>query len=346
MRAVLLPGNREVQVVDREQPRPGPGEVLIRVRASCLCRSDMSLYYGNPIVGGESAGSGGIVPGHEPAGDVAEVGEGVDNVAVGDRVAVYLAIGCDACEHCRAGNKMLCADWKCVGFDVDGGDADYMVAPAANCLPLPDALPYDVAAVLTDMVGTQYDAQRRLGVSGADTLAVFGIGPMGAAGVAVGKGRGARVIAIDSVGHRLEIARELGADEVIDISSEDAVARLRELTSGRGVDAAVECSGAPAAQNAALDAAAAYGRVAFVGESRETTIKPSEQLIRKQLTVIGAWYFPVWAWDDITRFVVERKLPVEKMITHRFAIEDAETAFRMFDARETEKAVFVWNDAA
>jgi propanol-preferring alcohol dehydrogenase len=165
---------------------------------------------------------------------------------------------------------------------------------------------------------------------------------MGAAGILVAKGRGARVIAVDVAPERLELARMLGADEIVD-ASDDAVERLRSLTDGEGVDAAIDCSGSPAAQNAALDATRRKGRVAFVGESRETTINPSDQLIRKLLTVIGAWYFPLWEFGEIARFVVERGLPVERLITHRFAIDDAETAFRMFDARETEKAVFVWD---
>lgn len=342
MKAVLLPGNREVHVVDRECPVPGFGEVLVRTRASALCRSDMSLYYGRPIVGGEVAGKGLVVPGHEPAGDVVELGEGATGVAVGDRVAIYLAIGCGTCPYCLAGDRMLCPDWQCVGFDVDGGDADYLVVPAVNCLKLPDTISYEVGAVLTDMVGTQYHAQKRLGVSGADTLAVFGIGPMGAAGILVGKGRGARVIAVDVVPSRLELARELGADVVVDSSQEDPVERLRELTGGAGVDVAVDCSGSPAAQNAALDAARRNGRVAFVGESRETTINPSDQLIRKLLIVIGAWYFPIGEFAEIASFVVDLGIPVEKLITHRFPIEDAPKAFAMFDARETEKALFVW----
>lgn len=342
MKAVLLPGNREVQVVERERPRPAAGDVLIRTRASALCRSDMSIYYGNPIVGGDLAGKRLVVPGHEPAGDVVEVGDGVHGLAPGARVAVYLAIGCGGCAACLAGDRMLCPEWKCVGFDVDGGDADYLVVPAVNCLLIPDVLSYEVGALLTDMVGTQYHAQKRLAVSGADTVAVVGLGPMGAAGILVAKGRGARVIAVDVVPERLELARMLGADEIVD-ASDDAVERLRSLTDGEGVDAAIDCSGSPAAQNAALDATRRKGRVAFVGESRETTINPSDQLIRKLLTVIGAWYFPLWEFGEIARFVVERGLPVERLITHRFAIDDAETAFRMFDARETEKAVFVWD---
>lgn len=343
MKAVLFPGDKQVQVVDRPDPRPGPGEVLIKTRASAICRSDMSLYYGKPIVGGESAGKGLIVPGHEPAGVVVEVGPGVTSVQPGDRVAIYLAFGCGHCRYCQSGFLMLCPNWICLGFDVDGGDADYVVAPAQNCLKLPDQLSYEAGAVMTDMVGTQYHTQKRLGLSGVDTVAIFGIGPMGAAGVLIGKGRGARVIAIDVLDSRLEMARECGAEEVINSTNEDVVERLRALTYGDGVDCAIDCSGNPAAQNAALDSTRKQGAVAFVGESRSTTINPSDQMIRKLLTVIGAWYFPIWEWTELTRFVVDRQIPVEKMITHRFRLEDAPEAFRLFDQRKTEKAVFVWD---
>ncbi|HET7095262.1 MAG TPA: alcohol dehydrogenase catalytic domain-containing protein, partial [Thermomicrobiales bacterium] len=335
MKAVLFPGDRQVVVVERPRPEPGPGEVVIALRASAICRSDMSLYYGKPIVGGEATGTGQIVPGHEPAGEVVAVGPGVTSVKIGDRVAAYLAIGCGHCEWCQRGYNFLCPDWKCLGFDVNGGDADYMLLPAANCLPLPDGISYEVGAVMTDMIGTQYDAQRRLNVSGATTVAIFGLGPMGGAGVLVAKARGARVIALDILDSRLELAKTLGADEVVNSKAEDPVARLRELTDGRGVEIAIDSSGSPAGQNAALDGAARFGQVAFIGESRATEINPSDQLIRKLLTAIGAWYFPIWEWADITRFVVEHHIPVAKLITHRFSIEQAAEAFRMFDQRQT-----------
>lgn len=342
MQAILFPGDKQVNVVERETPRPGFGEVLIKTRASAICRSDMSLYYGKPIVGGEATSTGKIIPGHEVAGEVMAVGEGVSAVHPGERVAIHLAIGCGICAYCRSGYTMLCASWKCLGFDVDGGDADYMLAPARNCLKLPDQLSYDAGAVMTDMVGTQYHTQKRLGVSGTDTVAVFGLGPMGAAGVLIAKARGARVIAVDVLESRLAMAHQLGADELVNSVKEDPVERLRALTQGDGVDMAIDCSGNPTGQNAALDSTRKQGAVAFVGESRSTTINPSDQMIRKLLTVIGAWYFPIGEWSEFARFVVERKIPVENMITHRFPLQDAAEAFRLFDQRETEKAVFVW----
>ena len=343
MKAVLFPGDKAVEVVDRPDPQPGAGEVLIKTRASAICRSDMSLYYGSPIVGGEVAGKGLIIPGHEPAGEIIEVGSGVTMFKPGDRVAIYLAIGCGECRYCRSGYLMLCPNWICLGFDVDGGDADYIVAPAQNCLRLPDQLSYEAGAVMTDMVGTQYHTQKRLGVSGADTVAVFGIGPMGSAGVLIGKARGARVIAVDVLESRLEMAQQLGADEVVNSANEDPVERLLTLTDGEGVDIAIDCSGNPAGQNAALDSTRKQGAVALVGESRSTTINPSDQLIRKLLTVIGAWYFPIWEWSEIASFVVNHQIPVEQMISHRFPLKDAAEAFQRFDQRQIEKAVFVWD---
>jgi len=305
----------------------------------------MGLYVGDSaIVGGDAAGTGLTVPGHEPAGEIVEVGSNVQGLSVGDRVAGYLPFGCGHCEYCTAGYLMLCPDWQCLGFDVDGGDADYHLLPAANALPLPDEVSFVAGALMTDMVGSQYHTQQVLGVRGGKTVAVFGLGPMGAAAVLVAKAFGARVVAVDLLTERLELADRLGADVLVNNSSDDPVASIREVTAGRGVDVAVDCSGAPMAQNAALDAAAKLGAVAFVGESRKTEINPSDQIIRKLLTVTGGWYFPVHEWANIARLVVDRNLPVEELVTHRFGIDDADKAFGMFDRRETEKAVFVWDD--
>lgn len=343
MKAVLLPGQGAVTVVDREVPRPGPGEVLVRTRASAICRSDIYLYNGSPVVGGDAVGAGTIVPGHEPAGEVAELGPGVTGLAVGDRIAGYLPIGCGRCEYCASGYLMLCPQWQCVGVDVDGGDADYLLLPARNCLPLPDEVSFVAGALMTDMVGSQYHTQKALGVRGGQTVAVFGLGPMGAASVLVARAFGAEVIAVDLIKDRLDLATELGARATVDSRSEDAVTAIRDLTHGRGADVAIDCSGAPQAQNTALDVARKQGTVAFVGESTATQINPSDQIIRKLLTVTGGWYFPLGEWAEISRLVVDHQPPLESLVTHRFPITAAPEAFLAFDRRETEKAVFTWD---
>lgn len=338
MKGVLLPGDKRVLVQDFPDPQPRVGEVIVRVKASAICRSDLSLYYGQAVVGGERAGK--VITGHEPAGVVEVVGPGVTQVKPGDRVAIYLAVGCGFCSHCRAGNYHMCPRWECLGFTMDGGNAEFLRVPERNCMRIPDGLSFPAAAVSTDAFGTLFSAARKLGLSGSSTVAVFGLGPMGSAGVLAAKARGACVIAIDPLPGRRDFARELGADHVLDVA-DDIVAAIRDLTGGEGVDAAIDCSGNNAAQNAALDATRGLGKVAFIGESRETRINTSEQLLRKQLTLIGSWYFSIAEYDDIVRCITERNVPLDKLITHTFALEDAPEAFRMFDARETEKAVFV-----
>jgi 2-desacetyl-2-hydroxyethyl bacteriochlorophyllide A dehydrogenase len=342
MKGVIFPGDKQVQVREFPIPEPGPNEVLVQMKASAICRSDMSLYYGNPVVGGDAAKTGAIIPGHEPAGLVVKTGENVSLINPGDRVAAYLAIGCGECSHCKSGYMMFCPSWKCIGFDLHGGDADYLVVPEKNCMKIPNSLSYVAAAVSTDAVGTLYHAQKRLNISGKDKLVIFGMGPMGGAGILVAKALGATVIAVDMIEERLQLAQELGADYIINGKNENVVSKIYELTGAKGADAAIDCSGSPIAENQALDCVRSHGRVAFVGECRESTIRPSEQLIRKQLTLLGSWYFPIQEYEEICELIVRKQIPVEKLVTHTFALGQAEEAFRLFDERKTEKAVFVW----
>jgi threonine dehydrogenase-like Zn-dependent dehydrogenase len=336
MRAVVLPGDMSVQVLDLPDPAPGAGEVLVRVRASAVCGSDMSALRGDQVVGQKPEY---LVPGHEIAGVVEAVGRGATGIQVGDRVAVYLAVGCMRCTFCRQGNIMVCPYAKIVGFDRWGGDAELVVVPAVNCMRIPEGMGFVEGAVSTDMFGTQFSAQHRLGVSGADTVIVSGLGPMGAAAVGIAKARGARVIAVDPVEHRRELGIRMGADEVAPAIGEvmDGLGSGR----GQGADVVVECSGNSAAQSAALDAVRPFGRVAFVGESRRAEIDPSNQFLRKLITVIGAWYFPIYQYDEIAQFLLERNVPVLELISHKLLLDDAPHAFEMLAARSAEKMVFV-----
>jgi L-iditol 2-dehydrogenase len=316
MKAVFLPGDKRVEIRAVDVPTPGPGEVLVEVKASCICRSDLSLYYGNAVVGGEGAGK--CITGHEPSGVIASTGVGVRRFKVGDRVAVYLGVGCGVCSACRMGNFFLCRDWRCLGFTADGGNAEYLVVPERNCLRIPNSMSYVAAAISTDAFGTLYSACKKLQINGAS------------------------IVALDPMAERRQFAAELGADLTLDPTAPDARERLDAFTRGAGLHAAIDCSGNSAGQNMALDSTRPLGRVAFVGESRETTIRPSDQLIRKELTLIGSWYFNVSEYEEIVDVLTRGNIDLERLATHRFHIDDAETAFRLFDERKTEKAVFVF----
>ena len=339
MKSVYLPGNKEVVVRDVDPPRPGHAEVRIAVKASCICRSDMSLYYGNAVLGGVVPGR--FICGHEPAGFVEELGQGVTTLRVGDRVAVHLALGCGTCPACRRGIFHLCPTWKCIGFTADGGNADYMVVPERNCLRIPDSLSFVAAAISTDAFGTLYSACKKLELSGASTLGIWGMGPMGASGILAAKALGARVVALDPIAERREFGLKLGADLALDPTAPGVLDAIKEFSHGDGLNAAIDCSGNPAAQNMALDAVRPFGKVAFVGESKETTIRPSEQLIRKQISLIGSWYFGIAEYAEIAELLVSKKIDLTQLATHTFSLDEAPEAFALFDQRKTEKAVFV-----
>jgi propanol-preferring alcohol dehydrogenase len=254
---------------------------------------------------------------------------------------VHLGIGCGTCPACRRGIFHLCPTWRCIGFTADGGNAEYLVVPERNCLRLPDTMSFVAAAISTDAFGTLYSACKKLDVDGASTVGIWGLGPMGSSGVLAAKALGARVVVLDPIAERRRFAEELGADLTIDPTGKGALEEVKAFGDGEGLSAAIDCSGNPAAQNMALDAARPLAKVAFIGESKETTIRPSEQLIRKQLTVMGSWYFGISEYGEIAQVLASKNIDLGRLATHTFSLDEAETAFRMFDQRETEKAVFV-----
>ncbi len=204
MKAVFLPGNQQVEVREVDPRKPGTGEVLIAVKASCICRSDMSLYYGNAVLPGTTPGT--YITGHEPAGVIEEIGPGVATFKAGDRVAVHLGIGCGTCSACRRGIYHLCPTWHCIGFTADGGNAEYLVVPERNCLRIADSMSFVAAAISTDAFGTLYSACKKLEVSGASNVGIWGMGPMGSAGILAAKALGARVVAMDPIEERRRFA--------------------------------------------------------------------------------------------------------------------------------------------
>lgn len=341
MKGIKIIGPRQVDVVEWPDPVVGPNEVRVRIKASALCRSDLSIYYMEPVVGKLPPGA--VVPGHEPAGVIEEVGSAVDELKVGDRVAVICFDGCGKCHLCKIGLPNLCAEMKCLGFDRHGGDAETLVTPAATCFKIPDEMSFNLAAVSTDAIGNLYNSMKEVDVRANDRVAIIGIGPMGLSGVLCAKALGAEVIAIDLVPSRLEAARALGADHIF--LSQEAEVGVHKVTDGWGVKGVVECSGASPAINLAFQIVSKLGRISQIGLKGRADIGLMNQIVGKQVTYIGSWYFRTWEWDEICAFIV-RKIGVEKaekIISHTYPLEgDAvREAWQLFDESKTNKVIFV-----
>ncbi|MBI2205739.1 MAG: zinc-binding dehydrogenase [Candidatus Rokubacteria bacterium] len=346
MRGVVFLGDRKLELREFPDPAPGPGEVVLAMKASGMCGSDLHFYRAR---GGATAslGLGGgdpVIAGHEPCGVVAERGPGVSEreAPTGQRVMVHHYKGCGLCKHCRVGWSQLCQQGIVVyGATGHGGHAAYIKVPAFTLVPLPDELTFEEGAAVSCGTGTAYGALKRLDLSGRDTLAVFGQGPVGLSATLLGRAMGARVIALDVVPERRALATKFGADVVLDPSAGDPVAALRELTHGEGVDAAVECSAHPDARVAAVRCVRTWGRVAYVGEGGNVTLDVSKDLLRRQVTLIGSWTFSAMGQAECARFIADRKLPVDRLFTHRFKLDEAAAAYQLFDTQTTGKGVFV-----
>lgn len=348
MRGVLFIGDRQVEIREFPDPTPGPGEVVLEIKASGMCGSDLKFYRPAPGEAQKALGLGDIseplIAGHEPCGIVAAVGPGVTErqARVGQRVMDHHYCGCGVCHHCRVGWSQLCGEGFVVyGATAHGAHADYMKVPARTLVELPDELSFETGAAISCGTGTAYGAIRRMNLSGHDTLAVFGQGPVGLSAVQLGVAMGARVIAVDPSPERRALAPEFGADVVIDPSADDPVAALQELTHGEGVDLALDCSGVEAARSAAIKATRTWGTVCFVGEGGEVTIDVSKDMIRKQLTVIGSWTFSTVIQEECARFVADRKVDVDKLFTQRYSLDQADEAYKLFDTQTTGKGVFL-----
>jgi threonine dehydrogenase-like Zn-dependent dehydrogenase len=338
MRGVVFLGGRQAEVRDFPDPMAGPGEVVVQLRAGGLCGSDLHLYRQSVA---ERAGNT-TVPGHEPSGVVQAVGPGVTHVQVGDRVSVYHYRGCGHCPQCLGGNLMWCNERRGYGGPIHGSDADLILTDARNCCPLPDELSFAVGAMMACNAGTAFSSINKLKVSGADTVAVFGQGPVGLAGTLFAKAMGARVVVVEPQAVRRDLALSLGADTAIDPTQDDAIAAIKDLTHGEGAHAAYETSGSAPGQNGAVESLRLGGRAVFVGiGSQGTTINPM-QIIGKQATLMGSFVLPLPMYWEMLRFVLDHQVPLEAIVTHRFPIERAPEAFTLFDSGATGKVVFEW----
>ena len=346
MKGVVFPGERKLEIREFPDPTPGPGEVVLEIKASGMCGSDLKFYraVGGPAALGLGTTSGPIIAGHEPCGVVAAIGPGVSErqAKVGMRVMQHHYRGCGVCEHCSTGWMQLCVEGvaEVYGATGHGAHAKYMKCPARTLVPLPDALSFEAGAAISCGTGTAWGALHRLGLQGDHTIAIFGQGPVGLSATQLAAAMGARVIALDVSDERLARAKELGADVLINPkTTPEVVPAIKELTHGRGAHLCLEASSSPQARAQAVRAVRTWGKVCYVGEGDSVTLDVSPDLLRRQVTLIGSWTFSTVGQAECAQFIADRGIDVDRLFTHHWRLDQAEEAYKLFDAQTAGKGV-------
>lgn len=344
MKAAVLYSVGDIRYSDVADPECGAGDVIVKVSHCGICGSD------SPRILSQWKYPLPAVPGHEFSGVIASVGKDVGNVAVGDRVAVLPFIPCGRCVYCQSGNYSMCDHNTMLGADIYGGYAEYARVPAGNILPVGD-IELAHAAMLEPCAVALYGV---LGIAPkiGDTVAVLGMGTIGQlvlqwlriAGVK-------RIIAIDISEKKLAESEALGADYCINATKEIVIARIMELTQDLGVDIALETAGSKVTQEQCLLVTKKHGKIGYLGIARSDILlkeKSFESIFRKELVVKGFWNsysapFPGEAWTKSLEYVAAKRIKLDGMISHRFALSEVKEAFAMIASRREEynKIMFI-----
>jgi len=342
MQGLLFLGERRLSLQEFPAPQPGPGEVLVKIGRAAVCGTDIHKYRA-PAAQIETLADGSpLIVGHEPAGWIAALGPGVSGLELGSRVMLAGVIGCGRCRWCRQGYNTACERGVSgLGWKRHGASATQIAWPATNVLSLPDAMSLDTASVLTCAGGTAYPAIREAGLSGEDSLAIVGLGPVGLCVLILAKSLGVRAIGVDIVGGRLQRALDLGLDCAVDAAHEDPVAAVRRWSGGLGCDVVAECVGQAQTRHQALEMAATRGRVAFAGLGGEPlTLSADRFFVGAQIQLVGIAATPLRYFPALIERTVTYDLPFARLITAHFSLEQAAEAFAVMESGQSGKVLF------
>lgn len=321
---VLAMSNRSVRIVEAPTPRPVGNQVIVKLHASLICGSNMHQFHG-----AEEKINGG----HEGAGQVVAVATS-HRLRVGDRVALAPVTACGNCVYCRRGDVILCRNRPAF----DGNFAQYTRVADIMCIKLPDDISYEHGSLLGCGLGPPYGALKTLNVRAFDTLVVSGLGPVGLGVCALATFMGVRVLGVDPEPYRRGVAERLGVDRTFDSSATDLMDQLRDAIGGFGMLKGIECSGRPEAERLLIDLAAPNGAIAFIGENKGTIpLSPSNDMIRKNLTIHGVWHMNIHDADDLVAFLRRCPQKADLLLTHRFPFQQAQQAFETFASRQAVK---------
>jgi threonine dehydrogenase-like Zn-dependent dehydrogenase len=329
LKVALLRSPYQLELVDRLVPSPGPGEVLVRLRAAGICGSDVHGLAGeHPLM---------TLPrvlGHELAGQVEAVGSEVARVSPGDHVVVDPMLRCGHCRPCRLGRYNCCESLKVLGVHTDGGFAEFIALPQGQVHPVPESLPWEVGTLVEPLaVGAHGVARSR--VNEGDTVVILGAGTIGLAALLAAKQQRAKTIVLDILDWKLERARELGADLVLNSATEDDVEGVMTFTDGQGAEVVLEAAGSPVTVAASVNYVASAGRIGIIGITGQEIPLHQSEFTRKEVDVC----FSRNSLDQFPR-VIDRisrgEIDPRPMISHRFPFSDVGHALQLARERPQE----------
>jgi 2-desacetyl-2-hydroxyethyl bacteriochlorophyllide A dehydrogenase len=325
MKAVVVEGPNQVSYREVEAPAMGPDDVLVESREAGLCRTDIEMMTG--VFTDPRWVRFPVIPGHEWAGTVVEVGANVDSVHVGDRVVCEGMITCKRCRYCRSGETHWCERVEALGFTRPGGYAELVSVPERVVHRLPEHVSFD-AGVLIEPASVVLHGLEKARPDPGEAVGVIGVGTLGALAIALlGLHSPSRIVAFGVREEELELARHLGATEVV--LGGDGTPAEAEL------DLVVETAGVPAAVALATELCRPGGRAVLLGiagEGRTLTL-PSDLLVGKDMSLIGSIAYRASTWSRVVGLVAERVLDLDPIVTHRFPMSDFEEAVRLMDDR-------------
>lgn len=326
-------------LVDTDTPSIGDDDLLVQVKAAAICGTDIHIYQWNDYAA--SRLSIPMIFGHEYSGEVVQVGKNVRNFKTGDRVAAETHVPCGHCYQCTTGLQHICKDMKILGVHVDGAFADYTVLPEVCAWKLDSSISYKIGATM-EPFGIGVHALAKTQPAGKK-IVVFGSGPIGIYAQMVAKQSGAEcVVAVDIKNERLELAKKMGADVVLNAKETDVVQEVEQITKGFGADIVVELTGSPAAVTSATKVLRRGGDLVFVGLfSGPVEVDLTGDIIYKEANVYGITGRIMWdTWWSAQSMLLSGKMNIDPVVTHEFALEDFDTALQLAESAKTGKIVF------
>ncbi len=336
MQGLLLHAVGDLRLESVPKPVPGPGEALIRIGFCGVCGSDI------PRVFVKGTYSFPLICGHEFAGTVEAVGDGVQDSYIGQHFAVFPLLWCDNCPACEEGKYVQCADYDYLGSRSDGGFAEYVIAPVRNLVPVPEGVSLAEASMTEPAAVALHALKRAGGTSPGETVVVFGAGPIGLMVAQWARTMGAsQIIVFDLVPEKLEMSRALGFDLTFDVRDCDGVETVNELTCDEGAHICIEGAGVPVTFVQALSAVRRGGKMVVLGNPANDITLPAalvSQVMRREISIYGTWnsHYSVLGGDDwctALDAMANGTLVLKPLITHTASLPDAEAALVMMNTR-------------